>query len=393
MNRRTASRFGAAALMIGLIAGIWFAVDQIGRDKARAAASTTTPAIPVVTGLAETKDMPVIVRGIGTVQAFKTVAVKSRVDGQIVKIAFEEGQEVKEGDLLVQIDPRAFQAAYDQAAAAKRRDEARLVGAKLDLERYGKLIAPGFQSQQSYDQQKATVDSLAATLALDQAAIDTAKVNLTYTEIRAPIDGRTGQRLVDLGNIVQGSQAVALVNITETKPIYVNFTVPQDVTDDVRRHQAAAPLTVLAYASDDKSELSQGKLTLIDNQIDTATGTLRLKGTFANNDERLWPGEFVNVRLVVEMRKGAVTVPQRAIMQGSDGDYAYLVKPDNTVQRRPVDVAGMQDGLAIIAKGIAAGDKVVVDGQYRLSDGARIRIDTAPATSSPPAPPSTSKAG
>jgi membrane fusion protein, multidrug efflux system len=379
--------------MIGLIAGTWFAVDQIGRDKARAAASATTPAIPIIAGLAETKDMPVIVRGIGTVQAYKTVAVKSRVDGQIIKIAFEEGQEVKAGDLLVQIDPRAFQAAYDQAAAAKQRDEARLVGAKLDLERYGKLIAPGFQSQQSYDQQKATVDALAATLALDQAAIDTAKVNLSYTEIRAPIDGRTGQRLVDLGNIVQASQAVALVNITQIKPIYVNFTVPQDVTDDVRRHEAAAPLTVLAYASDDKNQLSQGKLTLIDNQIDTTTGTLRLKGTFENSDERLWPGEFVNVRLIVEMRKGAVTVPQRAIMQGSDGDYAYLVKPDNTVQRRPVDVAGMQDGLAIIAKGIAAGDKVVVDGQYRLSDGARIRIDTAPATSSPPAPPSTSKAG
>ena len=393
MNRRTASRFGAAVLIIGLSAGAWFVVDQLGRDKARAAASATTPAVPVVTGLAETKDMPVIVRGIGTVQAYKTVAVKSRVDGQIVKIAFEEGQEVKVGDLLFQIDPRAFQAAYDQAVAAKKRDEARLAGAKLDLERYSKLIAPGYQSQQSYDQQKATVEALAATLALDQAAIDSAQVNLSYTEIRAPIDGRTGQRLVDLGNIVQASQAAPLVNITQTKPIYVNFTVPQDVTDNVRRHQAATPLAVVAYASDDKTELSHGTLTLIDNQIDTTTGTLRLKGTFENRDERLWPGEFVNVRLIVEVHKGAVTVPQRAIMQGPAGYYAYVVQPGNTVQRRPVEVDAMQDGLAVIAKGIAAGDQVVVDGQYRLSNGAKVRIDTAPATSAPPSPPAASKSG
>jgi multidrug efflux system membrane fusion protein len=393
MNRKTISKAGAAVLMIGLIAVGWFAIDQMGRDKARAAASTSAPAVPVTTGVAEKKDMPVIVRGIGTVQAYKAVAVKTRVDGQIVKVAFEEGQEIKEGDLLFQIDARSFQAAYDQAAAAKRRDEAQLAGAKLDLERYSKLMAPGYQSRQSYDQQKATVDALAATIALDQAALDNAAVNLTYTNIRSPIDGRTGQRLVDLGNVVQASQAAPLANITQVKPIYVNFTVPQDVTDDIRRNQATAPLSVIAYSADDKTELSQGKLTLIDNQIDTATGTLHLKATFQNLDERLWPGEFVNARLVIAVRAGAITVPQRAVMQGPEGYYAYLVKPDNTVQRRAVDVEAMQDGLAIIAKGIAAGDKVVVDGQYRLTEGAHIKIDTEPATSSPPSPAATSKAG
>src|SRR5215475_6329418 len=199
MSKKMLSRFGVAVLVIGLIVGGWLAIDQMGRDKARAAASAPTPAVPVTVGAAETKDVPVIVRGIGTVQAYKTVAVKTRVDGQIVKVAFEEGQFVKTGDLLFQIDPAPFQAALDHANAAKQRDEAQLAGAKLDLERYGKLLAPGFQSRQSYDQQKATVEALTATVALDQAAIDTAKVNLNYTEIRAPIDGRTGQRLVDLG--------------------------------------------------------------------------------------------------------------------------------------------------------------------------------------------------
>jgi membrane fusion protein, multidrug efflux system len=375
MNKGTLSKAGAIGLMAGLVVAGWFIVSDMGRDRARAA-STEVPPVPVVTDVAATRDMPVLVRGIGTVQAYETVAVKTRVDGQIVKVAFTEGQYVKAGDLLFEIDRAPFQAALDHAAAAKRRDEAQLAGARLDLERYGKLIGPGYQSRQSFDQQKATVDALTATVALDQATIDTAKVNLAYTEIRAPIDGRTGQRLVDLGNVLQANQPVPLVNITRIKPIFVNFTVPQDVADAIRRAQAAAPLTAMAFAADDRSQLSQGKLTLIDNQIDAATGTLRLKATFENADERLWPGEFVNVRLVIDTRVNAVTVPERAIMQGPQGYYAYTVNPDNTVQRHPVEVSSMQDGLAVVAHGIANGDKVVVDGQYRLSEGSRVKIDT-----------------
>ena len=377
MSKRALSRFGAAALVIGLIVAGWFVADQMGRDKARAAASQPAPTIPVTTAVAERKDVPAIVRGIGTVQAYKSVTVKARVDGQIVKVAFEEGQEVKAGDLLFQIDPKPFQAALDHASAAKRRDEAQLAGARLDLERYGKLIGSGYQSRQSYDQQQATVDALMATVALDEAAVETARVSLAYTDIHAPIDGRTGQRLVDLGNMIQASQPAALVNITQVKPIFVNFTVPQDVTDEVRRNQASAPLIVLAYSSDDKTLLSQGKLTLIDNQIDIATGTIHLKATFENTDERLWPGEFVNARLVVAVRRGAITVPQRAVMQGATGYYTYVVKPDNTVERRTVEIAGMQDGIAIVEKGIAAGEKVVVDGQYRLADGSHVKTEPA----------------
>jgi membrane fusion protein, multidrug efflux system len=382
MSKGILSKVGAAGLVASLVVAGWFIVSDMGRDRARAAGSAQVPPVPVVTDVAATKDMPVLVRGIGTVQAYETVAVKTRVDGQIVKVAFTEGQFVKAGDLLFQIDPAPLQAVLDHANAAKQRDEAQLAGARLDLERYGKLIGSGYQSRQSYDQQHATVDALTATVALDQATIDTAKVNLAFTDIRAPIDGRTGQRLVDVGNVLQANQAVPLVNITRIKPIFVNFTVPQDVTDAIRRAQAAAPLAVMAFAADDKTQLSQGKLTLIDNQIDQVTGTLRLKATFQNADERLWPGEFVNVRLVIDTRVAAVTVPERAIMQGPEGYYAYTVNPDNTVQRHPVDVAGMQDGLAVVTQGIASGDKVVVDGQYRLSEGSRVKIDTA----SPPAP-------
>ena len=387
MSKKTLSKFGVAVLVIGLIVAGWFVIDQLGRDRARAAAAATVPAVPVTVGAAEAKDVPVMVHGIGTVQAYKTVAVKTRVDGQIVKVAFEEGQFVRTGDLLFQIDPAPFQAALDHANAAKRRDEAQLAGAKLDLERYGKLLGPGFQSRQSYDQQQATVEALTATVALDQATIDTAKVNLNYTEIRAPIDGRTGQRLVDLGNVVTAAQPAALVNITQVKPIFVNFTVPQDVTDEVRHYQAQGPLTVEAYASDDKSRLSVGKLTLVDNQIDATTGTLHLKATFENADERLWPGEFVNARLVVTVRKGAITVPQRAIMQGPEGSYTYIVKPDNTVQRQAVEVEE-QDGLAVVTRGLSSGEKVVLDGQYRLTEGAHIKVDTTP-----PAAPVAGKTG
>jgi len=379
MARVRKSGIAVIAAVLLIAAGGYFVLGQVERDKARAAAASAAPAgVPVTVGVAETKDVPVFVRGIGTVQAFKAVTVKTRVDGHIVKVLFEEGQEVKAGDPLFQIDPRPFQATLDQALANKQRDEAQLQGAQLDLERYGKLLAPGFQSRQSYDQQKATVDALKGSIAADQAAIDTARLNLAYADIRSPIDGRTGQRLVDLGNLVTTGQNTPLVSITQIKPIFVNFTVPQDQTDKIRSNQTKGPLAVLAYASDDKTLLAEGKVTLVDNQIDQATGTLRLKATFENANERLWPGEFVNARLVLATRKDAVTVPQRVVLQGAEGYYVYVVKPDNTVERRTVEVAVTQDGIAAIGKGLAAGEKVVVDGQYRLSNGAKIRVDTKP---------------
>lgn len=382
---RTVSKFGAAALLIGLVVAGYVVINQMDRDKARAAAAAANgrPAVPVTVATAETRDVPVVIRGLGNVQAYKTVAIRSRVEGQIVKISFEEGHDVKAGDQLFQIDPRPFQALLDQANANLKKDEAQLVSAQLDLERYGKLLPTGFQSKQSWDQQKATVDALRASIDADKAQIDNAKLNLSYADIRAPIDGRTGQRLVDLGNMIQANQNTTLVTITQIKPIFVNFTVPQYANHNLRKSQANHPLTVTAYSADDSYKLAEGELTLVDNQIDTQTGTLRLKATFANTNEQLWPGEFVNVQLELSVRKDAVTVPQRVVMQGANGAYAYVIKPDNTAERRVIEVESTQDGFAVIGKGIAVGEKVVVDGQYRLSNGSPVRIDQPAAKAVP----------
>lgn len=367
---------GNALVLLVLAAGAGAALwklsghDFIGGQKGPPPAP---PAIPVVAGTAETQNVPIYVRGLGTVQAFQMVTVRSRVDGNITKVLFTEGQEVKAGDPLFQIDPRPFQAALEQAQATKTKDEAQLKGAQLDLERYQKLLPTGFQTRQQYDQQIATVGQLQGAIAADQAQIDSAQLNLQYSDIRSPIDGRTGARLVDLGNFVQAGQATALVSITQIKPIYVSFTVPQENLVEIRTNQARAPLDVEAYASDDKTLLSRGKLTLIDNQVDTTTGTIHLKATFENADERLWPGEFVSMRLILSTRQDAIVVPAQTVMHGPQGGYIYVIKPDETVVRRPVQVADTQDNLAVVEKGLERGERVVVDGQYRLTDGAKIK--------------------
>ena len=332
--------------------------------------------IPVTPGAITVKDVPVYVRGLGTVQAFNTVQIKSRVDGQITQVMFNEGQEVKEGDPLFQIDPRPFQAVLEQAQANLQKDQSQLQGAELDLARFAKLVEPGFQTRQSYDDQKATVGQLQGATKADQALIDSSQLNLDYANVRSPITGRTGARLVDLGNYVQASAGTNLVTVTQMKPIYVTFTVPQDNLDQIRQNQTQAPLTVQAYASDDKTLLATGKLTLINNQVDTTTGTIQLKATFGNEDERLWPGAFINTRLIVSTRKNALTVPAQTVMQGPNGAYAYTIKPDATVERKDIEVALTQDGEAVIDKGLAPDDKIVVDGQYRLTRGSRIKDQT-----------------
>jgi len=329
--------------------------------------------IPVTPGAITVKDVPVYVRGLGTVQAFNTVQIKSRVDGQITQVMFNEGQEVKEGDPLFQIDPRPFQAVLEQAQANLQKDQSQLQGAELDLARFAKLVEPGFQTRQSYDDQKATVGQLQGATKADQALIDSSQLNLDYANVRSPITGRTGARLVDLGNYVQASAGTNLVTVTQMKPIYVTFTVPQDNLDQIRQNQTQAPLTVQAYASDDKTLLATGKLTLINNQVDTTTGTIQLKATFGNEDERLWPGAFINTRLIVSTKKNALTVPAQTVMQGPNGAYAYTIKPDATVERKDIEVALTQDGEAVIDKGLAPDDKIVVDGQYRLTKGSKIK--------------------
>jgi multidrug efflux system membrane fusion protein len=364
-------------IAVAAVAAIWW--FSFGVQAPPASAQTPPQGIPVTAGTVAAEDVPVFLHGIGSAQAYNMVAVKSRVDGQIVKIEFKEGQEVKQGDPLIQIDPRPYQAALQQALAAKQKDEAQLVTAQADLERYGQLVPAGHQTRQSYDQQKGLVAQLQASIKGDDAQIETAKLNLSYTDIRAPIDGRLGAKLVDIGNLVRASDNAPLVTIAEVKPIFVSFTLPQDALDEIRENHQKAPLVVRAYSGDGKKPLAEGKLTMIDNSVDQSTGTIRLKARFDNEEERLWPGAFVSARLILYVRKGVATVPSRTVQDGPNGRYAYIIKPDDTVERRAVDVASIQDGIAVVTKGLSPGERVVVDGQYRLTNGARVKL-SAPST-------------
>ena len=364
-------------LSLAAIVAIWRLSP--GTEVPLAAAQTAAPGVPVTAGTVTAQDVPVFLNGIGTVQAYNMVAIKSRVDGQIVKVDFKEGQDVKEGEPLLQIDPRPFQAALEQAQANKQKDEAQLVGAQLDLDRYEKLIGSGWQTRQSYDQQKATVGQLQASIKGDEAQINTAKLNLSYSDIRSPIDGRLGAKLVDKGNLVHANDNAPLVTITEVKPIFVSFTLPQETLGDVRENHKGLPLVVYAYSGDGKKQLAEGKLTLIDNSIDQSTGTVHLKARFDNDDERLWPGQFVSLRVVLSTRREVATVPAQTVQNGPNGYYAYVIKPDDTVERRAVDIASIQDGIAVVTKGLSPGERIVVDGQYRLTEGIRVK-PTAPQT-------------
>ena len=362
-----------AALVIGVAlaaggAGLWATRDR----GAPVAAQEPAPAIPVTVGVVSAQDVPVLLHGIGTVQAFNTIAIKSRVDGTIVKVDFTEGQEVEAGAVLFQIDPRPYRAALAQAKAAKAQHTAQLESAQLDFERSSKLISRGFQTQQSFDQQRATVGQINAAIEGDQAQIETAELNLEYTNIRAPISGRLGARLVDIGNLVRAGDGAPLVMMTQVRPVFVTFTLPQQNFEDVRDRQIKAPLAVKAYTSDDTRELSSGRLTLIDNAIDQLTGTIRLKAQFENEDERLWPGQFVNVRVVLDTRRGVPTVPAQAVQDGPDGPIVYVVGPGDTVRRKKIEVAMVQEGVAAVTQGLAPGERVVINGQFRLTEGARI---------------------
>jgi multidrug efflux system membrane fusion protein len=362
----------------GAAAAVW-GLREVPEQAVAQAPPPAAPAIPVTGGTVVAADVPVYLSGIGTVQAYNMVTIKTRVDGQIVAVRFREGQEIKAGDPLFQIDPRPYQAALEQAQATKAKDEAQLSSAQLDLTRYSALIGSGYQTRQSYDQQRALVAQLQASTKGDQAQIDAARVNLDYTNISAPIDGRLSARLVDMGNIVHAADTAGLVTIAQLKPIFVSFTLAQTNLDAIRQHQAAGPLAVRAYANDATTQLSEGKLSLIDNSIDQATGTIHLKATFPNSDERLWPGEFVNLRLILDMRRGVPIVPSQTVQVGPNGNYVYVITADNKAERRPVEVAAVQDGIAVVSKGLKPGERVVVDGQYRLTEGARVRVEqTAP---------------
>ena len=332
------------------------------------------PSVPVAAAFAERRDFPIFLTGLGAVQAYNLVTVKARVDGHLDKVAFVEGQTVSEGEVLAQIDPRPFQALLAQARAAKKRDEAQLANAKLDLERTKTLILREFATRQTADTQRALVAQLEAAVQGGQAAIDNAEVQLGYTTIVSPISGRTGMRLVDRGNIVRTTDTNALVVITQVQPISVVFTLPQDVLGEVVREMSRGSLKVFAHNRDGATQLGEGVLVLIDNQVDPATGTIRLKATFENKDNALWPGQFVNVRLLLRTRPEVVTVPAQAVQQGQIGPFAYVIKSDQSVEQRTVKVGYSREGTSLIEEGLKPGDQVVVEGQYKLRPGARVQV-------------------
>jgi multidrug efflux system membrane fusion protein len=345
-----------------------------GDDRSKAGRQS----VPVTAAVAQAKSVPIILRGIGTVQAFNSVTVKSRVDGNIVKVGFAEGQLVHTGDLLFQLDPRPYQAALQQANANLAKDQANLQNAQIDLARDADLLKKGAGTEQAYTTQRALVAQLQAQIANDQAQIEAAKLNLDYASITSPIDGITGMRLVDIGNLISASAATPLVVVTQIQPIYIVFSLPERDIDRVRQAMARRKLTVLAFDGEDTRQIAEGELTLINNTVDQSTGTVQLKAQFANKDAALWPGQFVNAHLVLETVDSGVTVPSAAVQAGPNGPFACVVKPDSTVEMRPLTVRQVENNTALIGSGLQVGEKVVTAGQFGLTPGAKVTVKDGP---------------
>ncbi len=361
---------GVVALVVLLLAWHWLGPKP-------AAAAKTPPAIAVDVATATRADVPVYLEGLGTVQAFYTVTITARVDGQIEKVAFKEGQDVKKGALLVQIDPRPYQAALGVAIAARDKDRALLANAHRDLDRYALLEPEDLASKQTVDTQRSLIAQLAAQVKGDEAAVDNARTQLDYSSIRSPIDGRTGIRQVDPGNNVHAADSSGMVVVTQLEPISVIFSLPEEQFEELSAALAKGLVTATALSRDDKQELDTGTVALIDNQIDQTTGTLRVKATLPNKERRLWPGEFVNVRVLAQTRRQALTIPANALQRGPDGLFTYLVQADSTIKVADLTVGQQTGDVVVIEKGLQVGDKVVASNQYRLQPGSRVRANGA----------------
>jgi multidrug efflux system membrane fusion protein len=370
------SSFRAWIILI-LLAGvvIWYLVSHKAADQSAQTHGGFGGPVPITPGVVKQQDVPIYLTGIGTVQAFNTVTVHSRVDGQIVKIAFTEGQDVKEGDALALIDPAPFQTALDQAVGKQGTDQAQLTNAKLDLERDTDMLAKKVISSQQYDTQKALVAQLDASVAADIAAVASARVQVDYSTIKSPLTGRVGIRQVDQGNIIHAADTTGLVIITQLQPISVVFTLPEQNLKLIHQQSLdGSGLQVAAVDRDDNSVLDSGTVAVVNNQIDPTTGTIQIKATFPNAKFQLWPGQFVNARLLLTTRKNGITVPAQVIQNGPDGSFAYVIEPDGTAKVQPVKVAQVANNVALIDDGLTAGQKVVVDGQYKLQPGGKVLL-------------------
>jgi multidrug efflux system membrane fusion protein len=345
------------------------------RDDPQTANAGSRPAAPVVVAIAEQRDVPVQLNAIGNIEAYQMVQIRSQVNGQIQSIFFKEGQDVRKGQLLFQLDKRPFQADLEKAIGTLQRDEAQAANSRLQAERYDTLEAQGVASKEQADQVRAQAKADASAVYADKAAVDAAKVQLQYTDITAPIDARTGALLINVGNLVKANDTPFLVQLNQVTPIYATFSIPENQLDAVRRG-AAGNLKVLAYPKGQTNNPAEGKLTFIDNGVDMQTGTVKLKATFANKDRRLWPGEYVDVVLNLSTRKNAVLVPTKAIQTGQQGQYVYVVTPQSTAESRNVQTAGSYQGSTIIASGVVPGEKVVVDGQLRVAPNAKVVVQS-----------------
>jgi multidrug efflux system membrane fusion protein len=334
------------------------------------------PVVPVKVAVAVQKTVPVRIKVIGNVEAYSTVSIKSQINGMLESVHFSEGQDVTKGQLLFTIDTRPFEAAFRQARAALARDVAQEKFARDQARRYGELLKDGIVTQDQYDQLRANADALSESVKADRAAVDNAAVQLGYCSIRSPIDGRTGNLMVQRGNLVKANDVPVLVTINQVTPIYVSFSVPEKDLAEIKKHMAAGNLKIEASVPNDTGPAEQGVLSFLDNAVDTATGTIKIKGTFANSRRRLWPGQFVNVGLILTSIPNAVVVPTQAVQTGQSGQFVFVVKPDRSVESRPVLTGQASDGETVISKGVSPGESVVTDGQLNLASGSRVEIKT-----------------
>jgi multidrug efflux system membrane fusion protein len=386
--KRRIIRFLIAALVIAGVVAVYYMPQWLPTQQTQSAAkggkrgsggggNASTEAVPILAVPARSADVPVYLDGVGTVKALNTVTVRPQVDGKLINISFTEGQEVAKGTVLAKIDPVTYQAAYDQTIAKKAQDEALLANARLDFDRYTRLAATNAINKQQLDTQKSLVSQLEAQVRLDQAAIDNARAILSYTDIIAPLTGRTGIRLVDEGNLVKASDTTGIVVITQVRPISVFFSLPQQDLPDLNKGLTEGPLPVDAFGADNKTALDKGKVLVIDNQVDQTTGTVKLKAEFPNADLQLWPGQFVNVRVLIDTLRNVVVVPTAAVQRGPNGTFVYVVKDDNTVTVRPVTLTQQDDLRSVVRTGLQAGERTVTTGFARLTEGTNVTVSSA----------------
>jgi multidrug efflux system membrane fusion protein len=379
---RRANRLAALILAVIVVGGgavYWYFGGNGGADAVRAARAPGRAAVPVSVAVAARRTVPIYLTGLGTVQPTLSVGIHSQIDGKLQEMPFTEGQHVKKGDVIARLEPRLLKAALDQAKARKAADQAQLVSAQKDLTRFKTLAAKSFESQQNVDLQQGKVDQLAATVDADEAAIEMAQVQLDHTIITAPSDGRMGVRLVDPGNLVHISDAGSIATLVLVQPAAVMFTLPSRALDDVRQAMTRGPIEVIAFDQENRLPLSTGTLLTIDNSVDQATATIRLKAIFPNADDRLWPGEFVNARLLLETRSNVIAVPSAAVQRGPQGLFAWVVTPESTAAVRHIQVGPTADDLTVIMSGLNEGDRVVIDGQFKLQTDAPVTVTSPPA--------------